>query len=166
VPAKLALIVIALGACACTLLAMRQSRLQVASELTQTQLRINAADERLWSLRVRIAAEVAPQHIQRLATELGELRPLAEAPLPVADVPSSDGVRTPAALGPPAIVNGAISAAPNAAIPTVGPTKPTKPGATSAATPPATKKSILKKTGSAKAAPTKRLSSAKPNKER
>ena len=82
VHAKIALLVIALGACACTLLAMRQSRLQVASELTQTQLRINAADERLWQLRARIGSEVAPERVEELAAGLGALRPLAEAPLP------------------------------------------------------------------------------------
>lgn len=84
--AKIALLVMALGACACTLLAMRQSRLQVASELTQTQLRINAADERLWMLRARIGAEVSPERIEALAAELGELRPLAEPPIPKPEV--------------------------------------------------------------------------------
>ena len=79
---KVALNVVALGACACTLLAMRQSRLQVASELTQTQLRINAADERLWGLRVRIGNEVSVERVQIMASEMGMLRPLAQAPLP------------------------------------------------------------------------------------
>lgn len=102
--AKIALLVIALGACACTLLAMRQSRLQVASELTQTQLRINAADERLWQLRARIGSEVAPERIEELAVGLGQLRPLAEDPLPPApptpeagNKPKSETTETPAA---------------------------------------------------------------------
>jgi hypothetical protein len=76
--AKLVVVVLALGACGCTLLAMRQSRLQLASELTQTQLRINHADERLWALRAQIAARVRPDEIERMAAEIGPLHQMTE----------------------------------------------------------------------------------------
>lgn len=79
---KLAFIVLSLGVTACSLLAMRQSRLQVASELTQAQLRINQADDRLWLLRARIAESVSPDRVQAMTDTLGPLDPVVEAPSP------------------------------------------------------------------------------------
>lgn len=75
---KVVLLVIAVGAGACTLLAMRQSRLQVASELAQSQLRVCEADERLWLLRSQVAAAVTPQSVERLARTLGPMKPIRE----------------------------------------------------------------------------------------
>jgi hypothetical protein len=75
--AKLVAVVLALGACACTLLALRQSRLEVASELAQTQLRIQQEDERLWVLRARIAERITPSEVERLAADI-PLRPLVD----------------------------------------------------------------------------------------
>lgn len=74
--AKLVAVVVALGACGCTLLALRQSRLQVASEIAQTQIRINQEDERLWVLRARIAERVTPEQVEQMANLVGPLRPL------------------------------------------------------------------------------------------
>jgi hypothetical protein len=74
--AKLVAVVLTLGVCGCTLLALRQSRLQVASELAQTQLRIDREDEQLWILRSRIAARVTPSEVERMAADVGPLRPL------------------------------------------------------------------------------------------
>ena len=74
--AKLVAVVVALGACGCTLLALRQSRLQVASEIAQTQIRINQEDERLWVLRARIAERVTPEQVEQMASLVGPLRPL------------------------------------------------------------------------------------------
>jgi hypothetical protein len=54
---------------------LRQSRLQVASEIAQTQVRINQEDERLWVLRAKIAERVTPEQVERLADGI-ELRPL------------------------------------------------------------------------------------------
>jgi hypothetical protein len=76
--AKLVAVVLGLGACGCALLALRQSRLQVASELTQTQLRINGADERLWVLRARIGGRVTPEQVEQLAASIGPMRPMAQ----------------------------------------------------------------------------------------
>lgn len=77
---KLAFVILSLGVVGCSLLALRQGRLQVASELTQAQLRINAADERLWLLRARIAKGVTPEQIELMAQSIGSLRPVVEAP--------------------------------------------------------------------------------------
>ncbi|MCE7972864.1 MAG: hypothetical protein DYG92_00860 [Leptolyngbya sp. PLA1] len=75
---KVVLLVIAVGAGACTLLGLRQSRLQVASELAQSQLRVCEADERLWLLRSQVAAAVTPQSVERLARALGTMKPIRE----------------------------------------------------------------------------------------
>ncbi len=78
--AKCAVLIVAVGACGCALLALRQSRLQVASELARTQLRISSADERLWSLRAKVAAGTAPRNVERLARNLGPLKPIVDRP--------------------------------------------------------------------------------------
>lgn len=98
---KLACIILAAGACACALLAMRQSRLQVVSSLAQTQLKIHADDERLWLLRAQIASRVTPQAIEKMARSLGPMKPIIDAPpTRVAFVPSApEG--SPDFIGPP-----------------------------------------------------------------
>lgn len=90
--AKLVAVVVALGACGCTLLALRQSRLQVASEVAQTQIRINQEDERLWVLRARIAERVTPEQVEQMARTVGPLRPLV--PPVVEDRSRQDLART------------------------------------------------------------------------
>ncbi len=72
---KLAVVVLSIGVCACGLLALRQARLQAAFELTQAQLRIRDADERLWRLRAEIGRKVAPEEVERLAGGLVPLHP-------------------------------------------------------------------------------------------
>lgn len=78
--AKLSAVILAIGVCACGLLALRQQRLQAAHELTQAQLRIRQQDEKLWAMRTRIAAEVTPQKIEKLAAGFGQLRPMIADP--------------------------------------------------------------------------------------
>ncbi len=80
--AKVVFILITLGACGCALLALRQDRMQVASELTQAQLRIHAEDEQLWALRADVARSVTPTNVEALASTLGELRPIVDIPIP------------------------------------------------------------------------------------
>ncbi|MFZ4574457.1 MAG: hypothetical protein ACOYN0_08675 [Phycisphaerales bacterium] len=80
--AKFATVIVTLGAFAAGLLSLRQSRLQVASEITQCQLRIEQADLRLWKLRAQIAAKVTPRQVEELSKDAGTLRPLALPPLP------------------------------------------------------------------------------------
>lgn len=79
---KLSAVVLSVGVCACGLLALRQQRLQAAHELTQAQLRIRQQDEKLWTLRTRIASEVTPQKIEKLAAGFGQLRPMIAEPRP------------------------------------------------------------------------------------
>ncbi len=77
--AKAVVLVLALGGCGCTLLSMRQARLQAASELVRIQLNIRQQDEHLWKLRTRIAAAVTPDHVRSMAANIGPLRPLCPA---------------------------------------------------------------------------------------
>ncbi len=74
--AKIVAIIVALGVVGCALLALRQSRLQAASELAQAQLRMQEHDARLWKLRARIAARVSPAEVERLAAALGPMAPM------------------------------------------------------------------------------------------
>ena len=70
--AKLAVVIIAVGVGACWLLALRQARLEAANELAEARLRIAACDERLTMLRASIAVGVTPEHVERMAMELGD----------------------------------------------------------------------------------------------
>lgn len=79
---KLLALILWMGLTACALLAMRQSRLQLAHELAQVQLRIARHDEALWQERVRIARNVSPARVQEMAVRLGPLRPLLAEPGP------------------------------------------------------------------------------------
>lgn len=74
--AKVCCVIVTVGAFGCALLAMRQGRLQAASELTQTQLRISKLDHRLWALRARIAQATTPTEVERMAADLGRFRPM------------------------------------------------------------------------------------------
>lgn len=79
--AKVAVLIIAIGLCACALLAARQLRIQAAHELAEARLRLMQRDNELWRLRAQIAARVTPEHVQALASRLNSLKPIA------ADVP-------------------------------------------------------------------------------
>ncbi|HHN77368.1 MAG TPA: hypothetical protein ENK11_01660 [Phycisphaerales bacterium] len=79
--AKLAVVLVALGLIAASLLSMRQSRLQAAHEVTSARLRIREHDERLLKLRSEIAERVTPEAVREMLKESGELdrlAPLAE----------------------------------------------------------------------------------------
>lgn len=87
--AKILALILCVGTIACSLLAMRQSRLQAASEMAQAQLRIQRADERLWLMRSQVAAGVSPANVERLARALGPLKPIVDpAPSAVATGPA------------------------------------------------------------------------------
>ncbi len=94
--AKLAAVILALGIVGCSLLAMRQSRLQAASELAQTQLRIGRLDERLWLLRGEIARRVSPEAVDRIAEEMGPTKAMMMEPLTIEDgrVNAGDSTRS------------------------------------------------------------------------
>ncbi len=72
--------IIALGACCCTLLFLRQGRILAASDMAKVQTKVRQQDEELWKLRVRIAEKVAPQHVTMMAQSssgVGPLHPIA-----------------------------------------------------------------------------------------
>ena len=57
--AKLAVLIVSLGLCACGLLCLRQMRTQAAHELAEARLRVLQRDNEFWRLRTAIAAEFA-----------------------------------------------------------------------------------------------------------
>jgi hypothetical protein len=75
--AKVAVLIVCIGLCACALLAARQMRTQAAHELAEARLRLMQRDNELWRLRARIASKVTPEHVQMLATRLNSLKPIA-----------------------------------------------------------------------------------------
>lgn len=78
--ARLIFTIVALGACCCTLLFLRQGRILAASDMAKVQTRVRQQDEELWKLRVRIAEKVAPQHVTIMAqtsSGVGPLHPIA-----------------------------------------------------------------------------------------
>lgn len=98
---KLVVCVISMGIFGCSLLAMRQARLQAAHELAQTQLRIRASDERLFKLRAQIGFQVRPEDVRSMVAEMTTLKPITP-PVPDADAPViPDGQNgKPATAGP------------------------------------------------------------------
>jgi hypothetical protein len=78
--AKLAVIVLTLGAVGAALLGMRQSRLLASHDLAATQLRIQRHDEELWRLRTQIASRITPGQIEALAASQGVLRAYGSEP--------------------------------------------------------------------------------------
>ncbi len=96
--AKLCAVVISIGVVGCALLALRQSRLQAASELTQAQLRIAEHDRSLWRLRAQIAERTTPREIEEMAAALGPLVPMvpdAQDVPPLGPVPVIPGMPAP-----------------------------------------------------------------------
>lgn len=77
--AKIVFLIVSMATIACTVLAIRQSRLQTASEIVQAQVRINAMDERLAALRIAVAERVAPERVREMAAGMANLIPLAQA---------------------------------------------------------------------------------------
>jgi hypothetical protein len=76
--AKIVLVIVALGVCACSLLALRQARLQAANELAEARLRVRAIDERVSLVRTAIAGYVTPAQVEEMTRQIeSELVPLA-----------------------------------------------------------------------------------------
>lgn len=74
--AKLIAVILAVAIVACSLLAMRQARLQVASELARAQMRIVEQDHKLLKVRSQVAERIRPEAVHTLAANLGPLRPV------------------------------------------------------------------------------------------
>jgi hypothetical protein len=99
--ARVAVLTLVAGGTACALLAQRQSRLQVASEVAQAQLRITSADERLWVMRAEVGRRVTPGEVQRMASALGPMRPIMEFPVVTGEVGRRVAEGEPGFVGPP-----------------------------------------------------------------
>lgn len=71
--AKIIVVIVSLGVCACTLLALRQARLQAANELAEARLRVRGIDERISMVRTEIAPYVTPVKVREMTRELQDL---------------------------------------------------------------------------------------------
>lgn len=71
--AKLALIILTIGAVAATLLAARQQRLYAVHESAEAMRRIAEHDRTLWRLRGEIADRVTPDKVKKMADHFGPL---------------------------------------------------------------------------------------------
>jgi hypothetical protein len=91
--AKLCVLIISTGLIACTLLALRQQRIEAVHQLAMVNLRIMEADRGLARLRTDIASNMEPKKIEALASKIGTLRPIETAPVKPGTMP---GGRQPA----------------------------------------------------------------------
>lgn len=74
--AKLAVVVLSIGVCACVLLATRQMRIEAANDLADVRLRLMQRDNELWRVRAEIAARVTPERVREMAAGLGGMQPI------------------------------------------------------------------------------------------
>lgn len=127
--AKLVVVVLTIGACACTLLSLRQARLQAAHELTRAQLRVRECDDRLWAMRADIARRVMPDQVRHMANALGSFRPML--PLPGDAQRRSDYARLNSPPDQPrTIQQGTPAANPGVELRTVSDSRRARPAAT------------------------------------
>ena len=68
--AKIVVVILALGICACSLLALRQARLQAANELAEARLRVRTIDERVSIVRAVIAGSVTPEQVEEMTRQV------------------------------------------------------------------------------------------------
>jgi hypothetical protein len=77
---KLCVLIISMGAVACTLLALRQQRIEAVHQMAMVNLRIMEADRGVAKLRTEIAANLEPKKIEEIASKIGALRPIETLP--------------------------------------------------------------------------------------
>jgi len=85
--AKLCVLTISIGAIGCTLLALRQQRIEAVHQMAMGNLRIMEADRGLARLRTDIVARLEPKKIEALATKIGPLHPIEMRPTRPGTVP-------------------------------------------------------------------------------
>ncbi len=78
-----------MGALACTLLALRQQRIEAVHQMAMVNLRIMEADRGLARLRTDIVANLEPEKIEVLASKLGTLRPIEVRPVRPGTLPDN-----------------------------------------------------------------------------
>lgn len=74
---KLAVMILAVGLTACTLLAFRQERLQAAHELARAQQRMRRHDDEVLRLRARVLSEYTPERFKEEEPEPPEAEVLS-----------------------------------------------------------------------------------------
>jgi len=74
--AKLVILILTLAVLGSAVLVIRQQRLLVYSEMTQTIRAGRALDRQLYDERLRVANALHPERIELAATRLGPLKPL------------------------------------------------------------------------------------------
>lgn len=73
---KLAVLIVALGLIAASLLAMRQMRTQAAHELAQARLRAFRVDQENARLRAMISSRIHPERVLEMASRSFLLKPM------------------------------------------------------------------------------------------
>jgi outer membrane biosynthesis protein TonB len=135
---KLLLVVATCGLLGAWLLALRQERVQVSSEIARAQLRVNKQDETLWILRARIARQVTPREVERLSANLGPLHPILPGHASGTTLYATNITPTPGSTAPVIRTVSAPAAKPNNK-PASKPVVQTKPQSKPAAKPPTAK---------------------------
>lgn len=89
--AKVTFLVIAIGMIGCSLLALRQQRLDTVHALAVAQRDMAKMDQDLYRVRIAIARTITPQSVVRYAVALGPLRPIGVDPVTL-DAPTETAV--------------------------------------------------------------------------
>ncbi|VAX42796.1 hypothetical protein MNBD_PLANCTO03-1770 [hydrothermal vent metagenome] len=93
--AKIVVVILALGICACSLLALRQARLQAANELAEARLRVRTIDERVSIVRAVIAGSVTPEQVEEMTRQVAmPMVPMALQEEHTADAPGAENGAT------------------------------------------------------------------------
>ena len=96
--AKLLVIVVALGATALGLLALRQQRYEVSNEISRTHNRIVEQERAQWRMRAQVAARSTPADIRKAAERQGiDLAPVQES---VTEAEAAVGAKAESAAAP------------------------------------------------------------------
>jgi len=132
---KCVLVILAVGTIGCALLALRQSRLQAASEMVRIQLDIRNQDEELWLLRTQIAQQITPDQIRQMMADIGPLKPLNSSEISSPANAQGEPTTVPASGAAPAPASPAQPTRDPKARPTNPPTNPTMSPPTAPRTP-------------------------------
>lgn len=68
---KLFIIILSVGALACTLLVIRQQRIEAAHEMSLIHHRLSESERTLWQLRSQIAGACRPEQVRSMVDHLG-----------------------------------------------------------------------------------------------
>ncbi len=81
--AKVLFLIVCIGASACTLLSLRQQRLDVVNDMAVIHKRMVQHDRALFEIRTRIAQNLSLDRVATLASSMGQMRPIGvDRPLP------------------------------------------------------------------------------------